>query len=256
MLYNEKLAAKPDRSHYPVCLGRLTTINDSCHKFFRDALVANGGLAILTIFGQYIPVISFVSTLFGELTDVLVMFIQWLMITGISVLTGFACGKRKYLNIIALTLYVMIAIGGLIHNDSIGGVASFLICATVAAMNIKMFVYCFEYNQLSKTEGFPLFSERLTEYDENKQNQNTYKRASAPTAAPMPVPTISAVPPAPLSSADNSGNMPELPEMPALGAVPFMPAADNRHSEEVWMKFFAPHEKKGSCISESPIKTM
>lgn len=253
MLYNKNLAEKPDHAHYPVCLGRMTTINDSCHKFFRDALVANGGLVILTIFGQYIPVISLISTQFGVLTDVRVMFIEWLMITGISVMTGFACGKRKYFNIIALVLYAMMAIGGLIHNDKIGGAASFLICTTVVAMNLKMFMYCFEYNQLSKTEGFPLFNERLSEYDQNNitKNMQTPDDYTAPSA-PITSPTVAAVPSVP----DNGSSTAVMPEMPALGAVPFMPAADSSYGEDVWTKLFAPNEKKESRFSESPIKNI
>ncbi|MBQ7026779.1 MAG: hypothetical protein IJN14_00065 [Ruminococcus sp.] len=260
MLYNNKLAAKPDHSHYPVCLGRLTTINDSCHKLFRDTIVVNGGLLILTLFGQYIPVISLISTLFGEPTEVIVMFIQVLLITGISVMTALGCGKNKFFNAIALLIYVMIAIGGLIHKDSVGGAASFLICTAVVIMNLKMFVYWLEYRQLSNTEGFPLFSERLTEYDENRYNQNPRTTPSAPTTAPPTIPTaaptIPTAAPAPAPAADNSSIPPVMPVMPTLGAVPVMAATNTHHSEEIWTKFFAPHTKKESRISESPIKTM
>lgn len=256
MLYNNKLSAKPDHSHYPVCLGRLTAINDSCHKLFRDALVANGGLVILTLFGQYIPVISLISTLFGELTEVIVMFIQGLLITGISVMTALGCGKNKFFNAIALLIYVMIAIGGLVHKDSISGVAAFLICTAVVIMHLKMFVYCLEYRQLSNTEGFPLFSEHLTEYDENRYNQNPRTTPSAPTTAPTTIPTAAPTISAAAPAADNNSIPPVMPVMPTLGAVPVMAATNTHRSEEIWTKFFAPHEKKESRISESPIKTM
>ena len=116
-----------------------------------------------------------------------------------------------------------------------------------------MFVYCFEYNQLSKTEGFPLFNERLSEYDQNNisKTRQTPDNNTAPPA-PAPAPTVAAMP----SVIDNTGSTAAMPEMPALGAVPFMPAADTSHGNDVWTKLFAPNEKKESRFSESPIKNI
>ncbi|MBQ8582882.1 MAG: hypothetical protein IJ487_03995 [Ruminococcus sp.] len=251
LLYNPDLREKENHEHYPICLGHMMDINKFCHEFFIYNSVLCALMLILTLWGQEIPVLSLIPSLFGEPYEIRVMFAQSVLIAGMAVLSGFACGKNKILGVILTALYALIFIGGCIKSDTIGGVAGFAIGLAGTARSWKYIPVFFEYKQLSATEGFPHFIGRLAEYDENREYKSTYNRDCYKSANTLMNHVMQ------YDSDDNdSGSPSAMPEMPSIGAAPLMPETSASAENEAWMSFFAPDMKKESHISESHIKTI
>lgn len=254
LLYDPDLREKENHEHYPICLGRMMDINKFCHEFFIYNAVLCALMLILTLWGQEIPVLSLIPSLFGEPYEVRVMFAQSVLIVGMAVLSGFACGKNKIFGVILTVLYTLIFIVGCIKSHTIGGVAGFAIGLAGVARGWKFIPVFFEYKQLSATEGFPHFIGRLAEYDENREYKSIYNRDCYKSADSLMNQAM------PYDSDDNdSGSpsaIPAMPEMPSIGAAPLMPETASSAENEEWMSFFAPDMKKESHISESHIKTI
>ena len=253
---NEDLREKPNHAHYPICRGRMGDIESHSHKLFFYTLFACIIMAFLSILCIPMHVIGWIPMIFNseEISkgafhvSIGFGFSQVLSCVAIVVIAALNLGKRKACGVILLIIYFALLLSSLLASltgfDVVTAMISFMgLYYSRCTIKDKR-----DYEQLSKTEGFPLFNVILAEYDDNKNYQpflktkygtdyfNKANQNNSAPAAPLHEPPKNYYEP------DNGlGDMPELNTVSLSGTN----AARGR---------FSPRSGKEGAISFSPLK--
>lgn len=241
MMINEKLLEKPDHGHYSVCLFRMNTIESYCRRCFFYTAAVCVLMLVLTIFTLRFNIISLIPNLFGDGTTVAANFVQSAILIGIVIIAGMATGSYKIFSVIIFLLYASMTVS-CVFTDNFSDIFTFPIGAIGSALTFRSLGYYLDYVQLSGTEGFPLFNERLAEQEENSEYTPLHVDMSDGDNA-MAEPSQAAAP-FEFTGGDFTPEMEQLTEASASNEIPEISTAPAR--------IYMPRHKKHCQMSESP----
>ena len=197
---NPLLEEKPNHAHYPACLGRLEAINKQGSALFIFSLVSGLLLSVISLTGFPLQVIGWLPVLVGgstsELSSGMCTF-QMLICWGLILLGLFGCGRYKICHYVLFLIYLLMFIVPIFHMFSLLDAFTFIAGGLGVIFGYRAPKNYYDYQQLSETEGFPLFSIILTEHEEQKrlskyfnnrygqaQKQSQQANAQTPVNAP------------------------------------------------------------------------
>lgn len=180
---NEALAEKPDYAHYPICRGRLDAINHMSANIFKFTVLASLLMMIFSIFSIPMHVVGWIPMMF-TMEDVKMGmeisfgFRQMLICSLLIVISALGCTRHKFFNIIMLAIYALMLIFSLFVRLTVFDILTTLIGAFGTGFSIGAISAYRDYKQLRETEGYPIFSINLSEYDDRKKKiQGGYYRS-------------------------------------------------------------------------------
>ncbi len=221
---NEELREKPNHAHYPICRGRLSDIEKHSRQIFFYTLIVCVIMAFFSVLCVPMHVIGWLPMIFNseEISKGAFNvsfgfgFTQVLCCVAIVVFSVLNLGKRKTFGIVLFVIYMVLTISSIFFT-----LTGLDVITTI--IGIMGMYYCRgvfrdgkDYQQLANTEGFPMFSVVLAEYDDQKGKPNflhtksgkdyydSMNQQSAAPVAPVQQPQSYVKPQNPL------GNMPEL----------------------------------------------
>ena len=180
---NPVLAEKPNHAHYPVCRGRLDEINKISYKTFYYTIGASLIMGLLSMMRVPLNVVGWIPMIFTMEENQafnmsfgfsLTQFIMCLVFCFISAL---GCSKQKQFTVITFVLYLLMFVSSLFNIfsmfDMITGLLGFIgMCVSFLSLTAYK-----DFKQLEKTEGFPIFSTILADYeDQKKKNPNGFSK--------------------------------------------------------------------------------
>lgn len=174
MRINDKLTESPDHSHYPVCLGRLNAINAYSRRIFFYTAGACILMFIFTLFTVRFNIISVIPNLFGDGTTVAANFVQTLLLLLMVVMAWLGAMDRKIFDVILFAVYASMFLSTLFTNNA-WDLLTFVIGAAGTALTFRSYGNYCDFEQLVHTEGYPFFSERLAEQEENNSYSAQYE---------------------------------------------------------------------------------
>lgn len=188
----EKFRAMPDHSHYTLCSDRITAINEKGKKAFYYTFIVSLILLAGSMFGIRFNVLSLLSDLIvgnGQTNSF------GLILSGmLNILTSFiliilaVCGKSKYkfCNVILFSVYLAMPISCFMN---LGARTSDILTIAFGTAGVVVYFPMLsawrDYKAISKTEGFPYFSERFTHQLENPEYKSNYREDYADDEKPM-----------------------------------------------------------------------
>lgn len=179
---NPDLEEKPDHLHYPICRGRLDAINEMSTNILKFSLIASAVLCIISLVGIPLHVVGWLPLIFtlkeadGDMGFVFSV-VQCVISLLPAVMSILGYTERKKYDVILFFFYALMF-----------GFSIFVRLTAVDAVTVIIggvgTVRCFgmlkgyvDFRQLRKTEGYPMFSIVLAEYDDKKkQSPDGYYR--------------------------------------------------------------------------------
>lgn len=250
---NEDIREKPNHAHYPICRGRMADIESHSHKIFFYTLIVCLIMAFFSVLCIPMHVVGWIPMIFNseEISkgafhvSLGFGFSQVLSCVAIVVIAALNMGKRKVCGVVMLIIY-----GALLLSSLLVSLTGFDVVTLI--ISIMGVYYCREairdkrdYEQLSETEGFPMFNVILAEYEDNKGKQpflhtksgkDYYKKANQQHTAPV-------------NNASQDSLKPEI----VLGNMPELDTANLSRSGAAEGRF-QPRSGKEGTISFSPLK--
>ncbi len=180
---NPELAEKPNHAHYPVCRGRLDEINKISYKTFYYTICVSLILGLFSIMQVPLNVVGWVPMLFTmEDNQAYNMsfgfcFTQFIMCIVFCFISALGCTRQKIFTVITFVLYCLMFVSSVFtffsRFDMITALLGFIgICVSFYSVTAYT-----DYKQLEKTEGFPIFSTILADYEEQKKkNPNGFSK--------------------------------------------------------------------------------
>ena len=255
-IINEDLREKPNHAHYPICRGRMADIESHSHQIFFFTLISCLILAFFSILRIPMHVIGWIPMIFNNAEISKGAFhvslgfgiSQVLCCAAITFMAALNWGKRKVFGVVLFIIYFAMLLSSLLLTITGFDVVTLII-------SILGVYYCRgairdkrDYEQLSDTEGFPLFNVILAEYDDKKGQQpflqtkhgtdyyNKMNQVNSAHAAPVYEP--------PKNYYDKDNGLGDMPELNTAN-LSRSNAADGR---------FSPSSQKEGNISFSPLK--
>lgn len=179
---NQDLAEKPDHAHYPICRGRLDAINNMSAQIFKVTVLSSLLLMLFSFLSIPMHVIGWIPLIFTMEDikigmDVTFGFRQMFMCLLLVVISALGCTRHKFFNIIMLAIYVLMLVFSLFVRLTAFDALTAFIGAIGTCVSIGSVKAYGDYKQLMETEGYPIFSITLSEYDEKKkQSEDGYYR--------------------------------------------------------------------------------
>lgn len=177
----EKYRAMPDHSHYTLCSDRITAINEKGKKAFYYTFIVALILSAGSMFGVRFNVLSIFSDLMvgkGQTNSFgLILSGMLNIITSLLLIILAVCGKSKYkfCNVILFSVYLAMPMSCLMN---FGGRTSDILTTALGIAGVIIYFPMLgawrDYKVISKTEGFPYFSERFTHQLENPEYTSKY----------------------------------------------------------------------------------
>jgi len=205
MSSEDKYREMPDHSHYIICSDRITAINEKGKKAFYYTFITALLLSAGSMFGIRFNVLSLLSDLivgrgstnsFGMILSGMLNIISSLFLILLAV---FGKAKYKFCNVILFSMYLAMPISCLMN---IGGRSSDIITIALGIGGIIIYFPMLsawrDYKVISRTEGFPYFSERFTHQLEDPDYKSDYREDYADEEKSMDI-----------MDKKISGNMPE-----------------------------------------------
>ena len=210
---NPLLEEKPNHAHYPACLGRLEAINKQGSALFIFSLVSGLLLSVISLTGYPLQVIGWLPVLVGGSTSELssgMCVLQMLICWGLILLGLFGCSRYKICHYILFLIYLLMFIVPIFHMFTLLDAFTFIAGGLGVIFGYRAPKNYYDYQQLSESEGFPLFSIILTEHEEKKrfsrscsdsygnsakqsQQSNAQASVNAPAAPPVSKPASAPV---------------------------------------------------------------
>lgn len=210
---NPILEEKPNHAHYPACLGRLEAINKQGSALFIFSLVSGLLLSVISLTGFPLQVIGWLPVLVGGSTSELssgMCVLQMLICWGLILLGLFGCSRYKICHYVLFLIYLLMFIVPIFHMFSLLDAFTFIAGGLGVIFGYRAPKNYYDFQQLSETEGFPLFSIILTEHEEQKrfskycnnrygqaqkqsQQANAQPSVNAPAAPPVSKPASAPV---------------------------------------------------------------
>lgn len=242
MRINEDIAEKPDHLHYPACLGRKQEIDKKSFQIFAVTFLSCLLLSFCSLIGMKFTVPYIIPEILCGTDEVKASFVQiaeFMLLAGVSLL---GCTKFKIADVIVLMTNILFLAVTLIAKENPGDFLIIILSAYGIFKSYDAFSLMRDYEQLRNTEGFPIFSLILAEYEQklnsNAADPSVFRNASGSSTmddASEKVPQVVF-----------SGNSDT--DMPALSPVNLTKYTYNE-------KRYMPKTPKVSGIIESPIRT-
>ncbi len=194
MSSEDKYREMPDHGHYIICSDRITAINEKGKKAFYYTFITALLLSAGSMFGIRFNILSILSDLivgrgstnsFGMILSGMLNILSSLFLILLAV---FGKAKYKFCNVILFSMYLAMPISCLMN---IGGRSSDIITIALGVGGIIIYFPMLsawrDYKVISRTEGFPYFSERFTHQLENPDYKSNYREDYADEEKPMEV---------------------------------------------------------------------
>jgi hypothetical protein len=171
---NPELAEKPNHAHYPMCRGRLDKIEDICKDTFYFTILSSAVMGLFSLLMTPMEVVGWIPLMFTlqktEAFQMSAMFsvVQALMCVVLVVIALLGCFKHKIFTVIMFFVYLMMTLSSLFIWLTSFDIFTLILGAVGVYKSAGILKGYKDYKQLRNTEGFPLFSIILTEYDERK----------------------------------------------------------------------------------------
>lgn len=189
----EKYRAMPDHSHYTLCSDRITAINEKGKRAFYYTFIVALILSAGSMFGIRFNVLSLFSDLmvgngqtnsFGLILSGMLNILTTLLLILLAI---FGKAKYKFCNVILFSVYLAMPLSCLMN---LGGRASDILTMALGTGGIIIYFPMLsawrDYKAISRTEGFPYFSERFTRQLENPEyTSKDYREDYADEEKPM-----------------------------------------------------------------------
>lgn len=182
----DKYRAMPDHSHYTLCSDRMTVINEKGKKAFYYTFIVALILSAGSMFNVRFNVLSLMSDLmvgrgavssFGLILSGMLNILSSLFLILLAVLGK---AKYKFCNVILFSMYLAMPIACLMD---FGGRSSDILTISMGIAGVWVYFPMLsawrDYKVISKTEGFPYFSERFTSQIENPDYKTDYSKDGA-----------------------------------------------------------------------------
>ena len=246
MRINQDIAEKPDHLHYPACLGRKTEIEKQSFEILVYTVVAFFMMGILSMVGVKYTIFAVIPELICGDNDVRIAGLQIVEFVLISALSLLGWTKYKIFNAILLLVYILMVVISLFFRDNVADPIALIVGLGGIWKTYSAFGMWRDYDQLRNTEGFPLFSLHLTEYNERMDEKNGGAPQYAQSQSALPSLDASSAAAFVVSQLDSG--MPEL-IMPAISAMKSADSGGNGMRRR-----YLPESGKESFILESPMK--
>lgn len=194
MSSEDKYREMPDHSHYIICSDRITAINEKGKKAFYYTFITALLLSAGSMFGIRFNILSILSDLivgrdsansFGMILSGMLNIFSSLFLIFLAV---FGKAKYKFCNVILFSMYLAMPISCFMN---MGGRSSDIITIALGTGGIIVYFPMLsawrDYKVISRTEGFPYFSERLTHQLENPDYKSNYREDYADEEKSMDV---------------------------------------------------------------------
>ncbi|WP_297960112.1 hypothetical protein [uncultured Ruminococcus sp.] len=179
---NPDLEEKPDHLHYPICRGRLDAINEMSTGILKFSLIASAVLCIVSLIGIPLHVVGWLPLIFTlKEADGDMGFLFSVVQSVISLLPAamalLGCTERKKYDVILFFFYALMFVFSLFVRLTALDAVTVIIGGVGVVKCFGMLKGYVDFRQLRKTEGYPVFSVVLAEYDDRKkQSPDGYYR--------------------------------------------------------------------------------
>ena len=244
MRINEDLEEKPDHLHYPACLGRMNEIRKQSFEIFVYTAIVFFVFGIFSIVGIKFNMFAVIPDLLFDEDGTKIAFFQIFEFIIVTVISLLGCTKYKIFDVIIMLMYVLMVILSIFSKYNSADPVVFLAGAGGLWKSIGSLRIWNDYEQLSQTEGFPIFSLILTEQEKKMQESMLQNTVDNTLTQLDPASSLGQ---AVAMTAANQFNMQNNTGMPTINTVP---VTDNRMPDRRYL----PNSQKESCILECPMK--
>lgn len=242
MRINEDIAEKPNHLHYPACLGRKQEIDRRSFEIFVVTAASCLLLSFLSLIGMKFTVPYIIPEILCGGNDVMASFIQIAEFAALAGVSLIGCTKYKIADVIVLMTNILFFGITLISSENVGDAFILVLSVLMIYKSYDAFSLMRDYDQLRNTEGFPIFSLILAEYEQklnsNETDPSVYRNTEGSDTMDNALEAVSEV----LFSGGESTDMPSVSPV-------------NLPKENYNEKRYMPKSPKISGIIESPIRT-
>uniref|UniRef100_UPI0025DA1068 hypothetical protein n=1 Tax=Ruminococcus sp. TaxID=41978 RepID=UPI0025DA1068 len=172
---NPELSEKPDHLHYPICRGRLEAINNISARILKFTVGAAVLLAAVSLLGAPLHVVGWLPMMF-TMKDIEFGMGGGFCITQacislvLIVFAAMGCTERKIFDVLLCFAYMAMLVSSIFIHLSVFDAFTFIIGLAGTLYSFGILKGYVDFKQLRKTEGYPIFSVSLAEYDDRKKN--------------------------------------------------------------------------------------
>jgi len=172
---NPELIEKPDHLHYPICRGRLEEINQISTRILKFTIGAAILMAAVSLLGAPLHVVGWLPMMFTMKDIEFGMgggfcITQALISLLLIVFAALGCTERKIFDVLLCFAYMAMLVCSIFIHLSIFDAFTFIIGLAGTLYSFGILKGYIDFKQLRKTEGYPIFSVSLAEYDDRKKN--------------------------------------------------------------------------------------
>jgi len=172
---NPELIEKPDHLHYPICRGRLEEINQISTRILKFTIGASVLMAAVSLLGAPLHVVGWLPMMFTMKDIEFGMgggfcITQALISLLLIVFAALGCTERKIFDVLLCFAYMAMLVCSIFIHLSIFDAFTFIIGLAGTLYSFGILKGYIDFKQLRKTEGYPIFSVSLAEYDDRKKN--------------------------------------------------------------------------------------
>ena len=172
---NPDLMEKPNHAHYPICRGRLDAIENISQNIFKVTIPMSIFMTLLSFLAVPLHVVGWIPLMF-TLKDAKAFnmglgfsLMQAVCCLSMLLFSVLGCTKRKIFNVILFFMYALMLVSSLLIRLTVFDIITAIMGGVGVVNSFGALKGYRDFKQLSNTEGFPVFSAILTEYDERKQ---------------------------------------------------------------------------------------
>ena len=172
---NPDLIEKPNHAHYPTCRGRLDAIKNISQQTLFYTLAVSGIMALLSLLAVPLHVVGWIPLMF-TLKDTAAFemgfgfsMVQMLMCLLLSLVALIGCTRYKICTVIVFFVYALMLVFSAFVRLTMFDFVTLIIGGGGVFKSFGALKGYADFKQLRRTEGYPMFSAILTEYDEKKK---------------------------------------------------------------------------------------
>lgn len=172
---NPDFLEKPDHAHYPICRGRLDAIEAVSQNTLKVSIPICLFMVVLSLLAVPLHVVGWIPLMF-TLKDakpfgmgVGFSIMQTVCCLVMLLFAFLGCTKRKIFNVILFFMYAFMLVSSLLIRLTVFDIITAIMGGVGVVNSFGALSGYRDFKQLQNTEGYPLFSAILTEYDEKKQ---------------------------------------------------------------------------------------
>lgn len=176
MRINQELAEQDGHAHYLVCLKRKNEIDRLCKKVFFYSIAEAVVFSAMMMFGLWLSALSWIPSLCGEpftIPNIMATLVEIILLPVIALL---GCGNKKICTLVFFVIQCIIVLGCFFGGLKTVNTFPFLIGIIGVIIAYPSISAYLDYRQLMNTEGFPQFSNRIADADDNPEFVSYYSK--------------------------------------------------------------------------------